>query len=201
MRLPAEPPPQCSNTQGFFGCWSCKPYSPVKIPASQTAFVSSEAACCLPLLGLCTCRSCSLGHSPGVFLFQHQLSSLCLQGTFSDHSHLSGPPPGQHCSVCVCVCVCVCVSSTCESLYGNRRQETKGQHGGLSLCRRAGAAVRPRCGTGLPSPLHLPPGVRRACRSFRRLDRCEHQIGPQQTKFHVFNSAQDPLFHCNCTRR
>ncbi|XP_060996803.1 group 3 secretory phospholipase A2 [Dama dama] len=46
-----------------------------------------------------------------------------------------------------------------------------------------------------------PQGVRRACRSFRRLDRCEHQIGPQETKFQVFNSARDPLFHCNCTRR
>lgn len=46
-----------------------------------------------------------------------------------------------------------------------------------------------------------PQGVRQACRSFRRLDRCEHQIGPQETKFQLFNSARDPLFHCNCTRR
>ncbi|KAF4011573.1 hypothetical protein G4228_002920 [Cervus hanglu yarkandensis] len=46
-----------------------------------------------------------------------------------------------------------------------------------------------------------PQGVRRACRSFRHLDQCEHQIGSQETKFQVFNSARDPLFHCNCTRR
>ncbi|ELR47041.1 Group 3 secretory phospholipase A2 [Bos mutus] len=46
-----------------------------------------------------------------------------------------------------------------------------------------------------------PQGVRQACRSFRRLDRCEYQIGPQETKFQLFNSARDPLFHCNCTRR
>ncbi|XP_005869834.1 PREDICTED: group 3 secretory phospholipase A2 isoform X2 [Myotis brandtii] len=45
-----------------------------------------------------------------------------------------------------------------------------------------------------------PPGAlkpqvaRQACRSFRHLDRCEHQIRPQETKFQL-------LFHCNCTRR
>ncbi|ELW66551.1 Group 3 secretory phospholipase A2 [Tupaia chinensis] len=46
-----------------------------------------------------------------------------------------------------------------------------------------------------------PRGPRRACRSFRRLDQCEHQIGPQETKFQLHNAAQEPLFHCNCTRR
>ncbi|XP_045390456.1 group 3 secretory phospholipase A2 [Lemur catta] len=46
-----------------------------------------------------------------------------------------------------------------------------------------------------------PQGARRACRSFRRLDQCEHRIGPQETKFQLFNSAPEPLFHCNCTRR
>uniref|UniRef100_G1PDR7 Group 3 secretory phospholipase A2 n=1 Tax=Myotis lucifugus TaxID=59463 RepID=G1PDR7_MYOLU len=52
-----------------------------------------------------------------------------------------------------------------------------------------------------------PPGAlkpqvaRQACRSFRHLDRCEHQIGPQETKFQLFNGAREPLFHCNCTRR
>lgn len=46
-----------------------------------------------------------------------------------------------------------------------------------------------------------PPGAHRACRSFRHLDQCEHQIGPQETKFQLFNSAHEPLFHCNCTRR
>ncbi|XP_047618040.1 group 3 secretory phospholipase A2 isoform X3 [Phacochoerus africanus] len=46
-----------------------------------------------------------------------------------------------------------------------------------------------------------PPGAHRACRSFRHLDQCKHQIGPQETKFQLFNSAHEPLFHCNCTRR
>ncbi|XP_055480069.1 group 3 secretory phospholipase A2 [Psammomys obesus] len=44
-------------------------------------------------------------------------------------------------------------------------------------------------------------GVHRVCRSLRHLDQCEHQIKPQETKFHLLNSAQAPLFHCNCTRR
>uniref|UniRef100_A0A8C5UVI6 Group 3 secretory phospholipase A2 n=1 Tax=Microcebus murinus TaxID=30608 RepID=A0A8C5UVI6_MICMU len=46
-----------------------------------------------------------------------------------------------------------------------------------------------------------PQGARRACRSFRHLDQCEHRIGPRETKFQLFNSAPEPLFHCNCTRR
>ncbi|XP_077016648.1 group 3 secretory phospholipase A2 [Tamandua tetradactyla] len=46
-----------------------------------------------------------------------------------------------------------------------------------------------------------PWGSRHACRGFRHLDRCRHQIGPQETKFHVRNSANEPLFHCTCTRR
>ncbi|KAM4827762.1 group 3 secretory phospholipase A2 [Thomomys bottae] len=41
----------------------------------------------------------------------------------------------------------------------------------------------------------------RACRSFRYLDRCEHQIRPQETKFQLLNSARGSLFSCNCTRR
>ncbi|XP_051021105.1 group 3 secretory phospholipase A2 [Acomys russatus] len=41
----------------------------------------------------------------------------------------------------------------------------------------------------------------RVCRSLRHLDQCEHQIKPQETKFHLPNSAHTPLFHCNCTRR
>eukprot|EP00073_Rattus_norvegicus_P052223 XP_017454607.1 PREDICTED: group 3 secretory phospholipase A2 isoform X1 [Rattus norvegicus] len=44
-------------------------------------------------------------------------------------------------------------------------------------------------------------GAHRVCRSLRHLDQCEHQIKPQETKFHLLNSAQTPLFHCNCTRR
>ncbi|XP_041584501.1 group 3 secretory phospholipase A2 isoform X1 [Vulpes lagopus] len=46
-----------------------------------------------------------------------------------------------------------------------------------------------------------PQDARRACRSFRRLDQCEQQIGPQETKFQLLNSAHEPIFHCNCTRR
>ncbi|XP_059131607.1 group 3 secretory phospholipase A2 [Peromyscus eremicus] len=44
-------------------------------------------------------------------------------------------------------------------------------------------------------------GAHRVCRTLRHLDRCEHQIKPQETKFHLLNGAQTPLFHCNCTRR
>ncbi|VCW67723.1 unnamed protein product [Gulo gulo] len=46
-----------------------------------------------------------------------------------------------------------------------------------------------------------PRDARRACRSFHRLDQCEQQIGPQETKFQLLNGAHEPLFHCNCTRR
>ncbi|ELK31535.1 Group 3 secretory phospholipase A2 [Myotis davidii] len=46
-----------------------------------------------------------------------------------------------------------------------------------------------------------PPVARHACRSFRHLDRCEYQIGPQETKFQLLNDGLEPLFHCNCTRR
>nr|XP_006218127.1 group 3 secretory phospholipase A2 [Vicugna pacos] len=57
--------------------------------------------------------------------------------------------------------------------------------------------------TGLQEPWQglKPQGAHQACRGFRRLDQCEHQIGPQKTKFQLFNSAHEPLFHCNCTRR
>ncbi|XP_008839248.1 group 3 secretory phospholipase A2 isoform X2 [Nannospalax galili] len=44
-------------------------------------------------------------------------------------------------------------------------------------------------------------GAHQVCRSFRHLDQCEYQIKPQETKFHLFNSAQESLFHCNCTHR
>eukprot|EP00070_Physeter_catodon_P033028 XP_028339922.1 group 3 secretory phospholipase A2 isoform X2 [Physeter catodon] len=57
--------------------------------------------------------------------------------------------------------------------------------------------------SGLQGPWRglKPQGARQACRSFHRLDQCEHQIGPQKTKFQLFNNAREPLFHCNCTRR
>ncbi|XP_045145493.1 group 3 secretory phospholipase A2 [Echinops telfairi] len=56
-------------------------------------------------------------------------------------------------------------------------------------------------GPGIPSSLCPPLGAHWACRSFRRLDRCSYQIGPQETKFQLLNRAHQPLFHCNCTRR
>nr|KAF6403908.1 phospholipase A2 group III [Molossus molossus] len=57
--------------------------------------------------------------------------------------------------------------------------------------------------TGLQRPQGAlkPQVARQACRSFHHLDKCEHQIGPQETKFQLLNSAREPLFHCNCTRR
>ncbi|KAM4856759.1 group 3 secretory phospholipase A2 [Urocitellus parryii] len=64
--------------------------------------------------------------------------------------------------------------------------------------------VAPTAETWAPHPVlqHLKPqGAHRACRSFRRLDQCEHQIKPQETKFQLLNSARGPLFHCNCTQR
>uniref|UniRef100_A0A8C6EUL4 Phospholipase A2 group III n=1 Tax=Marmota marmota marmota TaxID=9994 RepID=A0A8C6EUL4_MARMA len=64
--------------------------------------------------------------------------------------------------------------------------------------------VAPTADTWAPHPVlqHLKPqGAHRACRSFRRLDQCEHQIKPQETKFQLLNSAHGPLFHCNCTQR
>uniref|UniRef100_A0A8C9PI63 Phospholipase A2 group III n=1 Tax=Spermophilus dauricus TaxID=99837 RepID=A0A8C9PI63_SPEDA len=64
--------------------------------------------------------------------------------------------------------------------------------------------VAPTAETWAPHPVlqHLKPqGAHRACHSFRRLDQCEHQIKPQETKFQLLNSARGPLFHCNCTQR
>lgn len=79
------------------------------------------------------------------------------------------------------------------------------------MCLSTCAGVSPgwrRHWWGLPGGLgshqnHIhPSGARWVCRSFRRhLDQCEHQIGPQEIKFQLLNSAQEPLFHCNCTRR
>ena len=61
----------------------------------------------------------------------------------------------------------------------------------------SGAAL----GDWAPLTTTPPPGTHQACRGFRHLDQCEHQIGPQETKFQLFNSAPEPLFLCNCTRR
>ncbi|CAH6987677.1 Pla2g3 [Phodopus roborovskii] len=63
----------------------------------------------------------------------------------------------------------------------------------------------PRAQPGVPHPAYQNgpkrQGAHRVCRTLRRLDQCEHQIKPQETKFHLLNSAQMPLFHCNCTHR
>ncbi|KAM6155735.1 group 3 secretory phospholipase A2 [Rhynchocyon petersi] len=53
----------------------------------------------------------------------------------------------------------------------------------------------------VPHPGLKSKGAYGTCRSFRRLDHCEYQIRPQETKFQLLNSAPQPLFHCNCTRR
>ncbi|XP_045056469.2 group 3 secretory phospholipase A2 isoform X2 [Desmodus rotundus] len=58
-----------------------------------------------------------------------------------------------------------------------------------------------RSGLQGPQGALKPQGTHQACRGFRHLDQCEHQIGPQETKFQLFNSAPEPLFLCNCTRR
>ncbi|XP_036012545.1 group 3 secretory phospholipase A2 isoform X8 [Mus musculus] len=57
------------------------------------------------------------------------------------------------------------------------------------------------CGVGNSAENASELGAHRVCRSLRHLDQCEHQIKPQETKFHLLNSAQMPLFHCDCTRR
>nr|XP_004664136.2 group 3 secretory phospholipase A2 [Jaculus jaculus] len=93
-----------------------------------------------------------------------------------------------------------------------RPQQTRSRHPSLANATAfpaPGATLRPdvvfRIQTRVPHPRLLsgptPQGARRACRSFRHLDRCGHQIKPQETKFHLLNSAHEPLFHCNCTRR
>lgn len=65
--------------------------------------------------------------------------------------------------------------------------------------------VVPRTQPEFPHPGHQDSlklqGARKVCRSFRHLDQCEYQIKPEEAKFQLFNSAQEPLFHCNCTRR
>ncbi|XP_007952125.1 group 3 secretory phospholipase A2 [Orycteropus afer afer] len=59
----------------------------------------------------------------------------------------------------------------------------------------------PRPGLQGPRNGLKPKAAHQACRSFRHLDLCEHRIEPRETKFQLLNSAHQPLFHCNCTRR
>ncbi|XP_054028784.1 group 3 secretory phospholipase A2-like [Dryobates pubescens] len=41
----------------------------------------------------------------------------------------------------------------------------------------------------------------RACRCYKRLDKCEHQVAPQEVKYQLHNVGTRTFFHCNCTRR
>lgn len=51
----------------------------------------------------------------------------------------------------------------------------------------------------LTAPLSSGPG--RLCRSYKRLDKCQHQIAPREVKYQLHNKGTRTLFHCNCTRR
>ncbi|KAM6241931.1 group 3 secretory phospholipase A2 [Spheniscus humboldti] len=44
-------------------------------------------------------------------------------------------------------------------------------------------------------------GLGRACRCYKHLDKCEHQIAPHEVKYQLHNVDTRTLFHCNCTRR
>lgn len=51
----------------------------------------------------------------------------------------------------------------------------------------------------LTAPLSSGPG--RLCRSYKHLDKCQHQIAPCEVKYQLHNKGTRTLFHCNCTRR
>ncbi|XP_050770239.1 group 3 secretory phospholipase A2 [Gymnogyps californianus] len=60
-----------------------------------------------------------------------------------------------------------------------------------------------RCGA---SPVPAAEGRRqqgpgRLCRSYKHLDKCQHQIAPREVKYQLHNKGTRTLFHCNCTRR
>ncbi|PKU38479.1 group 3 secretory phospholipase a2 [Limosa lapponica baueri] len=44
-------------------------------------------------------------------------------------------------------------------------------------------------------------GPRRVCRYYKHLDKCEHQIAPNEVKYQLHNAGTQMLFHCNCTHR
>uniref|UniRef100_A0A663DYB3 phospholipase A2 n=1 Tax=Aquila chrysaetos chrysaetos TaxID=223781 RepID=A0A663DYB3_AQUCH len=54
---------------------------------------------------------------------------------------------------------------------------------------------------GLTLTTLLSSGLGRVCRCYKRLDKCEHQIAPQEVKYQLHNVDTRMLFHCNCTRR
>ncbi|XP_036615544.1 group 3 secretory phospholipase A2 [Trichosurus vulpecula] len=39
------------------------------------------------------------------------------------------------------------------------------------------------------------------CQCYQHLDQCQHKIEPRETKYQLYNSESQTLFHCNCTRR
>ncbi|KAM6404083.1 LOW QUALITY PROTEIN: group 3 secretory phospholipase A2 [Rhynochetos jubatus] len=41
----------------------------------------------------------------------------------------------------------------------------------------------------------------RACRCYKHLDKCEHQIAPQEVKYQLYNMDTRMLFHCKCIHR
>ncbi|KAM9371851.1 LOW QUALITY PROTEIN: group 3 secretory phospholipase A2 [Phaethornis superciliosus] len=44
-------------------------------------------------------------------------------------------------------------------------------------------------------------GPGRVCRGYKRLDKCKHQIAPNEVKYQLHNAGTRTIFHCNCTRR
>ncbi|KAM9219591.1 group 3 secretory phospholipase A2 [Leptosomus discolor] len=101
-----------------------------------------------------------------------------------------------------------------QNLAGGRRAPGGAQ-------RRAAGSAHPACpahprdgGTGAslaaegcratPVPTlegHRQQGPGRACRCYRHLGKCQHQIAPHEVKYQLHNGGARTLFHCNCTRR
>ncbi|KAM8993516.1 LOW QUALITY PROTEIN: group 3 secretory phospholipase A2 [Ara ararauna] len=53
---------------------------------------------------------------------------------------------------------------------------------------------------GVPLTALLSSGLGRVCKSYKHLDKCEHQFVPSEVKYQLHN-METLLFHCNCTRR
>ncbi|XP_063207213.1 group 3 secretory phospholipase A2 [Chroicocephalus ridibundus] len=101
-----------------------------------------------------------------------------------------------------------------QDLAGRKRLPGGAQHG-------AGGSARPACmartqdgsigsslATGCCGATLVPavkerrrPGLPRACRRYKHLDKCKHQIAPHEVKYQLRNTGTQMLFHCNCTRR
>ncbi|XP_074015884.1 group 3 secretory phospholipase A2 [Numenius arquata] len=98
-----------------------------------------------------------------------------------------------------------------QDLAGGKRVPGGTQH-------RAGGSAHPACtqdgsirSSLAPEPCGATPvpaveghrqhGPRRVCRYYKHLDKCEHQIAPNEVKYQLHNAGTQMLFHCNCTRR